>query len=190
MFSDFNLPEESQLTEMNTLRVEAMSLFERCLADGSARHLEGFVQHHLAQDPPRLELLREVADDLHQRLMSLRENHFDVRERVLRTMHEDYRIDLTPLMPPDALDTYHLLKTEDILLFLCQHREALDAQAEFTFRKSLDSSLGIASQLFQDVRLTEQLYDYIMDWVMGLNAVTARRYGKSNPQDFSGDRAH
>src|SRR5215813_12055956 len=76
--------------EVNYLRLEAMDLFERCLTEGKPDFLEAFVERQIMQEPPRLELLREVADELHQRLIGLREHHFDVRERAVRTLREKF----------------------------------------------------------------------------------------------------
>src|SRR5687767_3679503 len=78
--------------ELNYLRMEAMDRFERCLTEGRSLPLESFVEEQLAQDPPRLELLREVAEDLHQRLQGLRENHFDVRGRALAALRDNFSL--------------------------------------------------------------------------------------------------
>jgi hypothetical protein len=161
--------------ELNYLRLEAMDLFERCLTEGQTSPLEAFVEQQIAQDPPRLELLREVAEDLHQRLLALRENHFDVRERVLRTVRDDFSLDLSPLIPLNALQSYHRLNPDEAIRFLSEHH-ALEAQDVVALRSALDASLGTAAQVHRDVEMTEKLYDYVMDWLMGLNATMARRY--------------
>jgi hypothetical protein len=173
--------------ELNYLRMEAMDLFERCLTEGRAHFLETFVHDQISQDPPRLELLREVAEDLHQRLLTLRENHFDVRDRVLRTLRDDFSADLSPLIPLNALESYHLLNPEDAVLFLREQLGTLTPQDEIALRKALDSSLDMAAQLQRDVAMTESLYDYVMDWVMGLNATIARRSWSDNRIDKGRD---
>lgn len=173
--------------EMNYLRLEAMDLFERCLTEGQTLPLEVFVQHQISQDPPRVELLREVAEDLHQRLLSLRENHFDVRDRTLRLLREEFRLDLSPLIPLRALESYHLLDTEEAIRFLGRQL-ALSPQDEIALRASLKSSLDDAAQLHRDVTMTEKLYTYVMDWVMGLNATMTRRFWAEHGPTAPGDR--
>lgn len=161
--------------ELNYLRLEAMDLFERCLTEGQTTPLEAFVEQQISQDPPRLELLREVAEDLHQRLLALRENHFNVRERVLRTVSDDFSLDLSPLIPLNALESYHRLNPDDAIRFL-NEQNAIASHDEAALRIALDASLGTAAQVHRDVVMTENLYDYVMDWLMGLNATMARRF--------------
>ena len=69
------------MAEQDYLRVEAMDLFERCLTEGNPLHLMNFIQEHIAQDPPHLTLLQDIADDLQQRLIALRKYHLDIHER-------------------------------------------------------------------------------------------------------------
>jgi hypothetical protein len=178
------------LAELNYLRLQAMDLFERCLAEGHTHPLEAFIEEQITQYPPRLELLRDVAGDLHQRLLSLRENHFDVRDRALRTLRDDFSLDLSPLIPLNALDHYHQLNPDTALSFLRQQREALTAQDELALRKLLDTSLSMAAQLHRDVTMTEALYGYIMDWVMGLNATVTRHYWSEMRPQTPGDPIH
>jgi hypothetical protein len=161
--------------ELNYLRLEAMDLFERCLNEGQTLPLEAFVEQQISQEPPRLELLREVAEDLHQRLLALRENHFNVRERVLRTLRDDFSLDLSPLIPLNALESYHRLNLDEAIGFLSQQMPLADKD-ESALRIALDASLGTAEQVHRDVVMTERLYDYVMDWLMGLNATMVRRF--------------
>src|SRR5690606_25880350 len=90
LMDDFGVMGLASLAELNYLRLEAMDLFERCLTEGSPACLETFIEEQLSHEPPRLELLREVGEDLHQRLLSLREYHYDVLERVWVTLSQDY----------------------------------------------------------------------------------------------------
>lgn len=172
--------------ELNYLRMEAMDLFERCLTEGNALPLEAFVERQISQTPPRVELLREIAEQLHQRLISLRENHFDLRDRTLRALRDTLRVDLSALVPLNALGDYHLLKSDDIIVELRQQYPRLTEAESHIVRKALDTSMDIAAQLYRDVELTTHLYNYVMDWVMALSAILIRRAWTltlSNPQD-------
>ncbi len=164
------------LAELSYLRSEAMDLFERCLTEGSPNHLMNFIEEQIMQDPPRLDVLRELAEDLHQRLLGLREYHFDVRERVLRTLRDDFHIDLSPLAPANALERYHLLKPEGVMRFLRDQNPRLTNKEEFLLRKMVEASLEMAAQLHRDVVMTEDLFFCVMDWADGLSATVARRF--------------
>jgi hypothetical protein len=176
--------------ELNYLRMEAMDLFERCLTEGHPVIFEVFVEQQISQEPPRVELLREVAEDLHQRLLSLREHHFEVRNQVLRRLREDYSVDLSEFIPLSALHTYHLINPDEALYFMRQQQSTLSEQQEHVVRKTLDASIGMAAQLSRDVAMTEHLYEYVMDWVMGLHATQAQRFWADARFEKSNERIH
>ena len=161
--------------ESNPIRLEAMSLFEQCLSDGAAKAFEAFVEEQVYHEPPEIELLRDVAEDLHQRLLALREHHFDIRDQALRRLQDDYLVDLTPLTPPDALDRYHLLDAEAAVTFFRQKHQISGEGDELRLRRLLEASTTMAGQLYNDVLMTEYLYDFVTDWVMGLCALVARQ---------------
>jgi hypothetical protein len=164
------------LAELSYLRSEAMDLFERCLTEGVPDYLMGFIEEQIAQDPPRLDVLRELAEDLHQRLLGLREYHFDVREQVLRTLRDDFHIDLSPLAPANALERYHMLELDRVMGFLHEQNPALTRKDQFLLRKMVEASLEMASQLHEDVVMTQELFFCVMDWADGLSATIARQF--------------
>jgi hypothetical protein len=164
------------LVEMNHLRMEAMRLFEQCLTNGDDALLMTFIERQIVQEPPRLQLLRDLADDLHQRLLSLREYHFDVRERVVRALSDGYHIDITDIAPPSSLDRYHLLNLDDILDRVNHQAIMLNEQDTLLIRKMVDASLKMAGQLYNDIVLTTRLHKTVLDWLEGMNAVIGRQY--------------
>ena len=174
MLDDFRSMGLFSLAELSYLRMEAMDLFERCLTEGKPDCLQTFIEQQILQEPPRLQLLRDVSEDLHQRLLSLREYHFDVRDRVIRTLRDDFKVDITPIAPASALEDYHLLRLDNVLEY-CQQNARLTSQDEVLLRNMLEASLEMASQLHGDVVMTEHLYTYIIDWLNGLNVTIARR---------------
>ena len=164
------------LAESSHLRIEAMQLFEQSLTNGDASIMVGFIERQLANDPPRIQLLREIADDLQQRLLSLREYHFDVRERVVSTLSESYNIDISSLAPAAMLDEYHLLALDDIFAVIQEGNPALSDDDLAILRKMIDASLHIAAQLHDDIEITRELYDLILDWIEALSATIARQH--------------
>ncbi len=162
--------------ESHFLRIEAMQLFEQCLTNGDTAAMTAFIERQLLHEPPRLQLLRDMADDLQQRLLSLREYHFDVRERVVSTLNESYHVDIAPLAPPAQLEEYHHLTAEQILTFVQTQGVALSEDETTLLRKMVDASLQMAAQLNSDIRLTIQLHTMVIDWLDGINATIARQY--------------
>lgn len=159
---------------MNSLRLEALDLLDRSLAEHKAMLLEGFVERQLSIDPPPIELLSQIGEDLHQRLMVLRQSHFDVRDNVLKTVRMDFGVDLSPLVPPNTLQNYHLLRLDDALGYLMLQNTRLTDEECAGLRKILQSSLDKATQLHQEMIMAEQLYDFVTDWVMGLHVMSVR----------------
>jgi hypothetical protein len=168
---DFGVMGLASLAELNYLRLEAMDLFERCLTEGSPDSLEAFIEEQISKDPPRLELLREVGEDLHQRLLALREYHYDVLARVWGTLSQDFG-----MQADSQLERHHMLDVQIVIRQLQADNPNLTQQDRVLLQKMLDTSLSTAAQLREDICMTEALYGYVMDWVDGLNATVARRY--------------
>lgn len=162
--------------ESHFLRIEAMQIFEQCLTNGDAEAMTSFIERQLLHDPPRLQLLRDMADDLQQRLLSLREYHFDVRERVVTMLRESYHVDITPLAPPALLDEYHHLSTGKVFAFIQACGVELSANDTAILRKMIDASLQMAAQLSNDIDLTTQLHTMVVDWIDGISATIARQH--------------
>lgn len=153
----------SSLAEINYLRLEAMELFERCLTEGRPNALETFIEQQISREPPLLELLREIAEDLHQRLISLRENRSELQAKVTRTLIDDFNLEISAFAMGDPL-----LEIEKKLA----DQDNLSEEV----RKMLDKSLQTAAQLRDDIAMTERLHLYLLDWLNALNATVARRF--------------
>jgi hypothetical protein len=167
------------LAELNHLRTEAMQLFEQCLTNNDETALVEFIQRQVTHEPPRLQLLRDIADDLQQRLLSLREYHFDVRERVVLTLSESYQVDVTPLTPAANLDNYHHLTAQEIL-DLVHQQITLTNEDTLLLRKLIEASLRMAHQLFDDIQFTLKLYNLVEDWIEGISIAIARENWHKN----------
>ncbi len=176
MLDDFRSLGLLSLAELSYLRLQAMDLFERCLTEGKPDHLALFIEQQIMQEPPRLQLLRDVAEDLHQRLLSLREYHFDVRDRALRVLRDDFQLDITPVAPANALENYHLLSSDEMLNYVRHQNPHLTNTDEMLVRNMLEASLEMASQLHGDIMMTESLHGYILDWLEGLQVLLMRNF--------------
>jgi hypothetical protein len=54
------------------LRLEAMQALERCIAETEVQIMESFLEAQLILEPPPIELLREIAEDVQGRLYYLK----------------------------------------------------------------------------------------------------------------------
>jgi hypothetical protein len=144
-------------------------------------------------EPPRLELLHEIADDLQQRLLSLREYHFDVRDRVVRTFAESYGVDITPLTPSSLLDQYHFLTPDGVLSFAREKGTIFSENDAVLLRKMVEASVQMAAQLYNDIQLSMRLHSLVLDWLSGMNIAVTRQYWNTHHSSqgrFDNNLAH
>jgi len=163
----------SDIHDIDSLREQALLLYERCLTESTPAPLVRFVDDQIIVDPPRTQLLRDVADDLHQRLVSLQEQYFEARDRVLHIVKTRFDLDMSSLISPTP-EIYHRLPIDDLINTICLQK-SLTSEEEGRLRRILKVSHGIATQVFNDAVLTQELHSYINDWLMALNTQSARR---------------
>lgn len=177
----------SSLAELNYMRLEAMDLFERCLTEGKPDFLIAFIERQISQDPPRIDLLREVAEDLHQRLMGLHDYYLEIWGHTLTTLDSDFgmKFDRKAASAP-----FNRFEVEGIIRQVRDKNPRFNGQDESLLRKMLDQSVETATQLRLDIGMTERLYVYISDWVDGLNATIARRYWAEGRKDVYASGVH
>jgi len=164
------------ISELTELRLEALQLFEQALATGDISDLVHFIERHLAEEPPHLLLLHALAEDLEQRLLTLRTHLADVRERVVRLLQDAYGVDITPLAPDDELERYHTLQSAAIIDHVLTTNAGAAADV-ILLRHLIGASLSKAAQLQAELRLTGQVFALLDDWLAAIKATAARRYG-------------
>jgi len=164
-----------------------MDLFDHCLTEGKPDRLIEFIEQQISRDPPRIELLRDVADDFNRRVMGLHEDYLDVWQRTLVTLNADYGL---PVDQDYACKPFNDFDVDGLIEQLrCQDAE-LDQHDEALLRKMLDAALETAMQLRADIAMTERLYVYLSDWIDGLNATVARRYWIEGSNDDYAANVH
>ncbi|MBN1286321.1 MAG: hypothetical protein JXB47_13065 [Anaerolineae bacterium] len=169
------------MSEYAQLRDQAIELLDLCLTEGEGGPLLAFIDEQIANDPPRIGLLRMLADDLQLRLLSLREYRFDVRDRVVCLFRDDFSVDITDAAPPDGLDHYHLLDPQTLVACVEQQGQAVTEQERLLLLKTAEASIEIVAQLTADVRLAEYLRAYVTDWLQALNTQRSRTYQPNEP---------
>ena len=161
------------LAAFQTLRIEALDLFDRSLAEGKLEYLERFLELQVAQEPPSLELLSQIAEDVHQRLLVLRQRHFDARDAMRLALEHQFGFDLSPFLAVDPLE-YHRLNIEQVLNFASPQLTHLSDENRQILRQMLQEALISATRLFEEISVAEYLYRYLMDWLMALHITSAR----------------
>jgi hypothetical protein len=176
MNEDFDPLSYLAMAELNQLRSQAFDIFDRCLAENNPAPIIAFIEKQVTDDPPHIPLLRDFADGLHQRLLSLKVYHFDVRDNVIKAFTNDYGINITPLLPANALDQYHLLDTLKVLEFAQAKGKDLTEKDMLMLGKLLEASVKAAARLQIEISLTTELQNMVNDWLAALNATVGRRY--------------
>jgi hypothetical protein len=187
-----NDPDEAglfSLATFQTLRLEALDLLDRSLAENRAEYLEHFLEYQVAQKPPPLELLSQIAEDVHQRLLGLRQRHFDARDEMRLTLQRQYGLDLAPFLPTDPVE-YHRLNLEAALVFFTQSQPTLSEDSRRILREILEEALASAAQLYAEMAVANRLYTYLMDWLMALHVVTVRGAWKEERRDSEPPLVH
>lgn len=186
-----DLEQESQpqtLAQLHQLRMEAMRLFEECLTQGDEAAFVAFIERQIALGPQQTHLLREIADDLQLRLLSLKEHHFDVRERVITAISEGYGVDITALAPANQLEHYHELNGERLVAYIQNASDDLSEEDLLILHKLIAASLAMAAQLQGDIFLTQRLHQLVADWLGGMHSSAIRLQWPSTEQDTRAQR--
>jgi hypothetical protein len=174
MSDDFSALSLLAMAELSQLRSQAFDIFDRCLADNNPAPIVAFIERQLTSDPPHLTLLRDFNDGLHQRLLTLRVNYYDVRRNVVKTFTEDYGIDITPLVPANDLAHYHELDLDKVMALA--NEKGLSEKDLMLLHGLLSASVKTSAQLNQDIQMITDLQKMITDWLDALSAHVSRRF--------------
>lgn len=146
--------------EFQLLRFEAIETLEYCLTKGDGTAFLEFLESQVLSSPPRLELLRNIADELHLRLLRLREQQLDMGEQISAALLEH-----SSDVPPQNLSPYPE-RGEPLVSFSTEEFPPLS--------KAIRSLLDVAHQLAADIQIAEDLYQTVMDWWIALSISASR----------------
>lgn len=158
--------------EFQLLRFEAIETLEECLTKGDGTEFLAFLEAQLTSSPPRLDLLREIADELHLRLLRLREQQLDTGQQLSAALFEHYALDLSQsgLSSPSEL-----LKHLNERLKGVGNAAFSSLEGEFPpLSKAIQALLDMAHQLATDIQIAEELYRTVVDWWMALSISASR----------------
>jgi hypothetical protein len=165
--------------EFQLLRFEAIETLEDCLTKGDGTAFLAFLEAQLLSSPPRLELLRSIADELHLRLLRLREQQLDTGQQLSAALLKQ------GVTPPSSL------ATQPTALERSQAQTSTALVGEFPpLSTTVRSLLNMAHQLATDIQIAEELYQTVMDWWMALSISVSRDLiGMQTLAGLSGDTA-
>ena len=163
----------------NPIRGQALDLFDRCLAEGDGTPVMAFIEKQIILDPPDLQLLSEIADDLQQRLMVLRSNHFDTRDNVVHAFGA-LGVDVTPAVPANALKEYHQIQPGALITLAYKQGTPLNHEDTSRLIRLVEESTRSAARLAREIEMAMQLQTMLHDWLEALSVTTSRRYWPQN----------
>lgn len=160
--------------DYHALRMEATLILERCLSEEDSGLFERFIEAQIAQEIPPVALMRELADDLNQRVQSCRQRLFDLRENMSRDLKKLTGIDLNSFYTAQDLE-YWLLQ----LMVGCYPQvESRIATAPVECKLEvfdlMTRTQETATSVVRQQAMFEHLYDALMDWTLALGAVSVR----------------
>jgi len=159
------------MVEINALRMEGMALYERCMTESSTAPFERFLERHLVELPPPVALLNEISDDLFQRLQTLRQSQFELRDRLLYTARNEFQVELGEAFPLRELERFAYFGQEALNEHLMR---SLGAAERAMLIASIEDARQAALKLDSQRAITERLYEGVMDWATALHVITVR----------------
>lgn len=160
--------------EFQLLRFEAIETLEECLTKGDGTEFMAFLEAQLAHVPPHLDLLRDIADELHLRLLRLREQQLDTGQQISAALREQYAIDLTTLGLSAQPELFQQLQRDEHLAEADNQSMTSLAEEFPPLGKAVQALLKMAHQLATDIQIAEELYQTVVDWWMALSISASR----------------
>ena len=164
------------LLEKNDVRSEVDELLEGCFADQSPARLEAFIQHKVLTHQTPVDVLQDLAENVHQHMIALQESLFELRSTMLQSMNEQYHVDLVQLAPADLIEDYYHLELDEALAFVAARYPHLTDGELVTVCHTLHNSVHRAGEITQSIRLVRQMLEYIFDWAEALSISAVQDY--------------
>lgn len=155
------------------LRIQALDLFDRCLAQGDPTPIIAFIERQVYLQPPDLDLFRDFSDDLQQRIVSLRSSLYELRDKLVMNC-ASHQIDITLLLPAEALSEMHAAEPARIVDLVRDRRPELSADVQQSLRLQIEETISTATQIHGDTEVTEMMYYLVLDWFDALCAAASR----------------
>ncbi len=164
------------LAEKNVVCSEAVDLLDRCLAERSSRLLEEFMQRHMLNNPASIDVLQDLAESVHQHMIALQESLFDIRAEMLKSLQDQFKIDLSPLVPLELIEDYDALELDEALAFVVSQYPHFADTDLVIICHIMHNAVSRAGQITQSLKLVRQILEYIFDWSEALSVFVVKAY--------------
>ena len=164
------------LAEKNVVCSEAVELLDRCLAERSTTLFEQFMQRHMLSNPASIDVLQDLAESVHQHMVALQQSLFDIRANMLRTLEQQFKIDLTPLVPLELIEDYDGLQLDEALAYVVSQYPHLADNDLVMICHTLHNGVYRAGQITQSIVLVRQILNYIFDWAEAMSVFVVKSY--------------
>jgi hypothetical protein len=164
------------LAEKSVVCSEAVDLLDLCLAERSPRLLEDFMQRHMLANPASIDVLQDLAESVHQHMIALQQSLFDIRADMLKSLQDQFKIDLTALVPLELIEDYNALELDEALAFVVLQHPHLAASDLVSICHTMHNAVSRAGQITQSIKLVRQILEYIFDWSEALSIFVVKSY--------------
>jgi hypothetical protein len=162
--------------EKNLVCSEAIELLERCMAERSPALFEAFMQRQMLNSPAAIDTLLDLAESVHQHMISLQESLFDIRATMLNRLKDHFQIDASPLIPIELIEEYHALELDEALAFVTIRYNHLTDSQLISVCHTMHNAVSRAGQITQSLLLVRHILEYIFDWSEALSVFVVKSY--------------
>ena len=152
---------------------KAKTLYEFCLNKGGTDCVLGFVEHHLAADPERSDIVHDLLAFLAAQMLEMNKAKGEEIRGFLRWLEREIKVEIDTLQNKTAIQSYFNLSSDQLLGILKKNRRLIRVDSSSrNFQESLEreftSSLAKLNPLITRIRQTDALIDQVVYQLYGL----------------------
>ena len=152
---------------------KAKTLYEFCLNKGGTDCVLGFVEHHLAADPERSDIVHDLLAFLAAQMLEMNKAKGEEIRGFLRWLEREIKVEIDTLQNKTAIQSYFNLSSDQLRGILKKNRRLIRVDSSSrNFQESLEreftSSLAKLNPLITRIRQTDALIDQVVYQLYGL----------------------
>ncbi len=159
--------------ERARLREKGRTLYERCMEEGSTDCVLGFVEHHLAADPERSDVVHDLLAFLAEEMIEMNQAKGEEIRGFLRWLEREIKAPIDTLKNRTALQSYYEKDLTELIDILKQNRRAIGVDPserafQERFEREFSASRDKLKPLMERIRKTDGLIDQVVYRLYGL----------------------
>ena len=152
---------------------KAKTLYEFCLNKGGTDCVLGFVEHHLAADPERSDIVHDLLTFLAEQMLEMNKAKGDEIGGFHRWLEGEIEVEIKTLQNKTKIQSYFDLSLDVLLRILKKNQRFIQVDpSSRNFQESLEreftSSLAKLNPLLARIRQTDALIDQVVYQLYGL----------------------